>query len=288
MCWQIEHSIFHYYSRPIALGEQHIRLRPRADTRQQVLRFELDIRPPPSFLTNHTDSENNPMTTAWFEGNHQSLQLAARLKVQTSESNPFDFILTEPAMSHLPVAYQEPDRSLLGMYLILQQETSAKLQDFLKPVLVEAKYETIPFLDRLTMHIFSSLKRENRKHGNPRTPEETLQKGKGACRDYAWLYIVACRSLGLAARFVSGYHVPFSSRGKAELHSWAEVFLPGTGWIGFDPSLGLAVSNRHIALAASYDPARTAPSSGMFWGKDVKSRLEASITVSSREKPPQQ
>jgi len=283
MHWKVEHSISYRYSRPVALGAQHIRLRARADTRQQVLRFELDIRPPPPFLTNHTDSEDNATTTAWFQGNHQSLELAAHLEVQISDSNPFDFVLTEPAMSHLPVAYQEPDRSLLGMYLVLQQEVSAKLEGFLKPVLVEAKYETVPFLNRLAMHISNSLKREDRKYGNFRTPEETLQKGKGACRDYAWLYVVACRSLGLAARFVSGYHIPPSSREKPELHSWAEVFMPGAGWIGFDPSLGLAVSNRHIALAASYDPARTAPSSGMFWGKDVKSRLDTNITVSSLE-----
>jgi transglutaminase-like putative cysteine protease len=239
-------------------------------------------------LTNHTDSEDNPVTTAWFQGNHRSLEFVAQFEVHTSDSNPFDFVFTEPAMTRLPAAYQEPDRSLLDMYLIIQQEASAKLEDFLKPALIEVKYETIPFLNRLTTHIFSSLKRENRKYGNPRAPEETLQEGKGACRDYAWLYVVACRSLGLAARFVSGYHVPFSSQEEPELHSWAEVFLPGAGWIGFDPSLGLAVANRHIALTASYDPIRTAPSSGMFWGKDVRSRLDANITISSLEQFQQQ
>lgn len=283
MRWKIEHSLFYHYSRAIVLGAQNIRLRPRADTRQQVLRFELNIRPPPSFLTNHTDSENNAMTTAWFQGNYQSLELVAHLEVQTSDSNPFDFILTEPAMTRLPLVYPEPDRSLLGMYHAHEQDVSPELDEFLKPVLVQSKYETVPFLNRLSTHIFNSLKREDRKRGDPWTPEKTLQKGKGACRDYAWLYVIACRSLGLAARFVSGYLVPFSSRQKPELHSWAEVFMPGAGWIGVDPSLGLAVSNRHIALAASYDPARTAPSSGMFWGKDIKSRLETTITVNSLE-----
>ncbi|MFO7773683.1 MAG: transglutaminase family protein [Dehalococcoidia bacterium] len=283
MRWKIDHSLSYYYSQPIVLGTQNIRLRARADTRQQVLRFELNIKPSPSLLTNHTDSENNAMTTAWFQGEHQSLEIASHLRVETSDSNPFDFILTEPAMTHLPLTYQEPDRSLLGMYHVLHQEGSPELDDFLKPVLIQAEYETVPFLSRLSTHICNSLRRENRKRGDPWAPEKTLQKGKGTCRDYAWLYIVACRSLGLAARFVSGYHVPLSSRERPELHSWAEVFMPGAGWIGFDPSLGLVVSNRHIALAASYDPARTAPSHGMFWGKDIKSRLETAITINSLE-----
>ncbi len=283
MRWKIEHSLCYRYSEPIVLGVQNIRLRPRADTRQQVLRFELNIRPPPSFLTNHTDSENNAITTAWFQGNHQSLEIVAYIEVETSDSNPFDFILPEPAMDHLPLVYQEPDRSLLGMYRTLEQEVPPELDDFLKPVLIEAKHETVPFLNRLAVHISNSLKRENRERGDPWPPQKTLQKGKGSCRDYAWLYIVACRSLGLAARFVSGYHVPFSPREKPDLHSWAEIFMPGAGWIGFDPSLGLAASNRHIALAASYDPAHAAPSGGMFWGKNVGSKLETAITINSLE-----
>jgi len=283
MRWMVEHSLSYRYSQPIVLGVQNIRLRPRADTRQQVLRFELHIRPSPSFLTNHTDSENNAVTTAWFQGNHQTLEIAAHLEVATSDSNLFDFIIPEPAMNHLPVAYQEPARSLLGMYRTLEHEARPELDDFLKPVLIEAKHETVPFLNRLAVHISDNLKRENRKRGDPWPPQRTLQKGKGSCRDYAWLYVVACRSLGLAARFVSGYNVPFSPREEPELHSWAEVFMPGAGWIGFDPTLGLAASDHHIALAASYDPAHTAPSGGVFWGKNVRSRLETAITINSLE-----
>lgn len=283
MSWRIEHSLCYQYSQPVDLGAQSILLRPRSDVRQQVRHFELRIRPLPSFKTDYTDSENNAVTTAWFQGKQETLEILACSGVETNEGNPYSFILTEPEMTQLPLTYQEPDRSLLRMYTNLERQISPILDGFLKPILKETRYETVPFLNRLVTHIAGSSKREYRRHGEPRPPEETIQKGKGACRDYAWLYIVACRSLGLAARFVSGYYVPFNHRKKPELHSWVEVFLPGAGWIGFDPSLGLAVTNRHIVLAASYDPFRTIPLRGRFSSKKATSRLKTALTINPLE-----
>jgi transglutaminase-like putative cysteine protease len=277
MRWRIEHALSYQYSKPVALDAQTIRLRPRLETRQQVSRFELDIQPKPSFLTHHTDIENNVLTTAWFEGAYPELRIVASSEVELTEGNPYDFILTEPAMTKLPVSYQ--DMPLLGAYTTLDREPLPALDDFLKPVLLEAKKETVPFLNGLLGHIFNNVKRKERQDGSPWAPEKTLEKGYGACRDLAWLYVVACRSLGLAARFVSGYHVPFNPRKKPELHAWAEVFLPGAGWLGFDPSLGAAVAERYIAIAASYDPTLTLPTSGSFWGTGVKSVLKTAITI---------
>jgi len=279
MRWRIEHALSYRYSRPVALDTQTIRLRPRLDSRQQVPKFELDIRPKPSFLTRYNDPENNLLTTAWFEGTHPKLEIIARSEVELTDHEPYDFILTEPAMTKLPLVYQEPLMSLLGVYTSLDKEASPILKEFLKPVLLEAKNETVPFLNGLAVYIFKRLKRKERKNENPWAPEKTLEKGQGACRDLAWLYVVACRSLGLAARFVSGYHVPFNPRKKPELHAWAEVFLPGAGWVGFDSGFGTAVSERYIALAASYDPALTLPTDGKFWGTGVKSVLKAAITI---------
>jgi transglutaminase-like putative cysteine protease len=277
MRWRIEHALTYRYSKPVALDAQTIRLRPRLDSRQQVPQFELNIRPEPSFLTHYSDLENNLLTTAWFEGTHPELQIAASSEVELSDHEPYNFILTEPAMTKLPISY--PDMPLLGVYTTLDKEVSPTLKDFLKPVRLEANHETVPFLNGLLTYIFERLKRKERQDGDPWAPEKTLEKGKGACRDLAWLYVVACRSLGLAARFVSGYHVPFNPRKKPELHAWAEVFLPGAGWLGFDPSLGQAVAERYIAIAASYDPALTLPTSGAFWGTGVKSVLKTAITI---------
>ena len=279
MRWKIEHSLNYTYSQPVVLDTQVIHLRPRNTVRQRVVSFKLDIHPRPSFRTNHVDAENNAVTTAWFQGEHGGLELAASSRVETYDINPYDFILTDPAMTQVPFSYPEPERSLLALYIPCEEKVSAVLSDFLKPILITAKYETVPFLMNLTNQVYGGFKRRERKHGDPWEPAHTIEKGRGACRDLAWLFVNACRCLGLAARFVSGYYAPFNSRKKPELHAWAEVFLPGAGWIGFDPSLGLAVSERHIALAASYDPNLTLPTGGAFWGRDVSSRLDASIEI---------
>jgi transglutaminase-like putative cysteine protease len=278
MRWRVEHALSYRYSKPVALDAQTIRLRPRLDSRQQVPKFELDIQPKPSFLTHYSDPENNLLATAWFEGAHPKLEIIARSEVELTDHDLYDFILTEPAATRLPISYPKSLMSLLRAYTSLDREASPVIREFLKPVILEAKNETIPFLNGLAIYIFKKLKRKERKNENPWAPEKTLEKGQGACRDLAWLYVAACRSLGLAARFVSGYHVPFNPRKKPELHAWAEVFLPGTGWIGFDPSLGLTVAERYIAIAASYDPALTLPTSGSFWGTGVKSVLKTAIT----------
>ena len=110
-----------------------------------------------------------------------------------------------------------------------------------------------------------------------------IKEGKGACRDLTWLYLTSCRSVGLAARFISGYHLPFNVRKKPELHAWCEVFLPGAGWLGFDPNLGMAISERHVAVATSFNPVMTLPTSGTFWGKDSKSNLKANISIHTLE-----
>lgn len=279
MRWRIKHALSYRYSKPVALDTQTIRLRPRLDSRQQLPKFELDIQPKPSFLTHYSDPENNLLTTAWFQGTHPELQILAYSEVELSDREPYDFILTEPAMTKLPPTYSEPLMSLLSVYTSLDKEASPALNEFLKPVLLEAKNETVLFLNGLAVSIFKRFKRRERKNDNPWAPDKTLEKRQGACRDLAWLYVVACRSLGLAARFVSGYHVPFNPRKKPELHAWAEVFLPGAGWVGFDPGFGTAVSERYIAIAASYDPALTLPTSGAFWGTGVKSVLKTAITL---------
>jgi len=258
---------------------QIIRLRPRSDTRQQVLNFDLAIMPSPSFITHHTDTENNALVTAWFKGTQEELYISANSEVVTEDRNPYDFIITESEMNHLPLVYQEPARTSLALYTTNRRKNNQILREFLKPILVQAKYETVPFLSELATYISKTFKKVDRKYGNPWSPEKTIKEGKGACRDLAWLYIVSCRSLGLATRFVSGYYLPINPRKKPELHAWCEVFLPGAGWLGLDPNLGTAVSERHVAIATSYDPVMTLPTSGTFWGKGTKSNLKTSIVM---------
>jgi len=280
MHWIIEHTLKYRYSKPTALDAQTIRLQPKNDSRQHLLKFDLDIQPAPAFLTNHIDIENNAVSTAWFKGTYSELQITASSEVELNDYNPFDFIITEPSLTQIPVSYPASYIPLIEAYASTLKTNSPILDTFLKSVLEQANNETIPFLSGLVSHIFNHFKRRERKDGDPWPPEKTIEQGRGACRDLAWLFIAACRSLGLASRFVSGYHVPFNVRKKPELHAWAEIFLPGAGWIGFDPSLGLMVAERYIVISTSYDPALTMPTSGTFWGKGTKTKLETSITIS--------
>jgi transglutaminase-like putative cysteine protease len=280
MHWRIEHTLSYHYSKPIVLDVQTIRLQPRNDTRQQLIQFNLNIQPSPTYISKHSDIENNDITTAWFKGTHNELQITATSEVELKDYNPFDFIITEPSLTKIPISYPKYYIPLIEAYISTNNHSSSILDDFLKPVIVQSNNETIPFLTGLVTHIYKYFKHRERPDGAPWPPEKTIEQERGACRDLAWIFIVACRSLGLASRFVSGYHVPFNVRKKPELHAWAEIFLPGAGWIGFDPSLGLMVTERYIIISASYEPALTIPTSGTFWGKDTKAALKTSITIS--------
>jgi transglutaminase-like putative cysteine protease len=281
MRWRIEHSLIYQYSKPVALDIQTIRLTPRQDDRQQLSQYNLSLSPKASFITNYTDCENNSLTTAWFTGKHSQFELTADMEVEVQSQNPYDFILTSTEMTRLPIFYKEPERSFLDLYIAVEDETAIMLKNYFKPVLIQSQYQTVPFLNNIVGYIFDNFKSEKRKYGQARSPEKTISMRKGTCRDLAWLFVLTCRSLGIAARFVSGYQAPFNPRKIPELHAWSEVYLPGAGWSGFDPSQGLAISDRYITLAASYTPLLTQVTTGQFWGTGIKSDLQSSITIKS-------
>jgi len=199
--------------------------------------------------------------------------------VETLRNNPFDWIVTHgPAMS-LPVSYPEAEqRSLAG---------SRDATDVPPPVAAwaaerarEVDGRVTDFLMHLADTIHHGFQHVGRLEGEALPPATTLAERRGACRDTALLYVAACRSLGLAARFVSGYsmhHPPEVT--EHELHAWAEVYVPGGGWRGYDPSLGLAVADGHVVLAASPDPRLAAPFSGHYRGTGVGSRMTYAVNL---------
>lgn len=279
MRWKIEHTLSYHYSRPVSLDAQTIRMKPRFDTRQQLIDYNIVFYPQPDQITHYTDIENNILTTAWFKEEYEELRITTCSDIEVNESNPYEFIIVEPSLTVLPLVYPEPEGALIGCYTSLDKNPSETLKSFIRPILLEAQNQTVPFLSGLAMTIFKSFTRAKRKSGAPWEPDKVIKTARGACRDFALLYVITCRSLGLAARFVSGYYVPYNKKNRPELHAWAEVYLPGAGWLGYDPSLGLAVTSRHITLVASYDPALTLPASGKFWGADVGSALKTEIAI---------
>jgi len=278
MRYSILHSLNYSYSRPVFIEPQTVRLRPRSDSLQQVIEFKLDVIPVPDGISEHIDQECNNTTTLWFSGQYQNLSISAKSEVEVATINPFNFIVTDNDFLTVPVVYPQSHRQYLHPYLS-HQHPSPELDEFIKPVIEETGGETIPFLVRLTSRIHEEFDRLVRETGAPKAPKETITKRNGTCRDLAVLFMAGCQVAGLAARFVSGYRWSEDLAEKHNLHAWSEVYIPGAGWRGFDPSIGLAVTNQHVAVATAANPVDAAPVSGTYKGTGIKSKLEYDVTI---------
>jgi transglutaminase-like putative cysteine protease len=278
MRYNISHRLNYSYSMPAFLEPHTVRLRPRCDSLQQVIRFELDAVPTPQGVSEHIDQECNNAATLWFSGQHKTLSISAKSEVEVLPVKPFNYIVTENGFLNLPATYSQSCQYHLQSYLSRRCESS-QIDDFVQPITEEAKGETISFLVRLASRIHEQFDKVMRETGAPMAPEETIAKGKGTCRDLAVLFMESCRAVGIAARFVSGYRWDEGLAEKHNLHAWSEVYIPGGGWRGFDPIIGLAVTDRHIAIAAAANPVDAAPVSGTFRGTGVRSELEYNVSV---------
>jgi transglutaminase-like putative cysteine protease len=275
---EISHTSVYAFSRPVFLEPHTVRLRPRCDASQHLIRFALEIEPAPAGLSEGLDVEGNSTAHVWFDGSTDRLSVVARIAVETLRENPFDYILDDPAIACLPMPYPVDLRALLEPCLSREGPGPA-IDRFARAIADETEMRPLPFLMALTRRISQTCRVALREEGEPQPPEVTLAEQRGACRDLAVVFMEACRALGLAARFVSGYQEGDPAGGTRDLHAWAEVYLPGGGWRGYDPTLGLAVADRHVALAASAHPRLAAPISGTFRGAGASSRLQAHIQL---------
>jgi transglutaminase-like putative cysteine protease len=228
------------------------------------------------------------------------LRIETNFVVETLRANPFDFLLLVDSSS-LPVTFTAAERRLAAYYAT-PAEHSAAVGDFARQIARESGSATMSFLTTLAATIHGNWQIVSRATGEPWAAEHTFRERQGACRDLAVLFNEACRSQGLPARFVSGYcdaaappadaeedpkkgdSLLFDHeqrRAKNELHAWSEVYLPGGGWRGFDPSIGLAVGHQHVALAAGRLPRDAAPVEGAFRGDGVVSQLNTFVEVLS-------
>ena len=292
MFFRIQHRLSYTYDRPVFLEPMTLRLTPRQDGSQRLLEHQLRLVDPPAGQTRVLEPDGTDAMVAWFQQERDHLTIEVDMLVETLRSNPFDWILTHWEAQHLPVAYPEADaRSLAGC---LQDQTDPTVRAWAQAIADLADGSATAFLSALADDIHHGFHHVGRLEGEPTSAAETLATLTGACRDTAMLFIAACRSQGLAARFVSGYsmhHPPEVS--EHELHAWAEVYLPGGGWRGFDPSLGLAVADGHVVLAAAPDHHLAAPVSGRYRGTGVGSslayliRLQAAASREELEGSPQ-
>jgi transglutaminase-like putative cysteine protease len=281
----IRHAIQYQYRSAVFLEPLTLRLRPRSDVFQRLVSFDLAILPRPAGRSDGVDLEGNSITSLWFDGTCSQLSILATSRVETLCTNPFRFIITDQSASKVPAGYQDETKSLLEPYLHRIDPCEA-LDEFAADALRETDGQTVSFLSALTGLIAGRFEKIVRMTGSPRRPSVTLEQGRGACRDLAVLFMDLCRSVGLASRFVSGYTEADQSGVQRELHAWAEVYLPGGGWRGFDPTLGLAVADRHVVAAASPVPEGASPMAGTFRGDAAGSMMNYEVSVvADIEKP---
>ncbi|MET0534257.1 MAG: transglutaminase family protein [Steroidobacter sp.] len=267
----LNHVTHYRYDRRVSLGPQLIRLRPAPHSRTRILSYSQRITPAEHFINWQQDPEANYLARVVVPDKTSEFRIEIELVAEMAVLNPFDFFLDAYA-EHVPFDYQPAERRELAPYLVTQAST-ARFAKYLAAIPRE-RTRTIDFLVALNQRLAQDIRYLIRMEPGVQTPEETLTCAAGSCRDSAWLLVQLLRHCGLAARFVSGYLIQLVADVKSldgpsgppadftDLHAWCEVYLPGAGWIGFDPTSGLMAGEGHIPLACTPEPSSAAPVTG--------------------------
>ncbi|GAA4322718.1 transglutaminase family protein [Pigmentiphaga soli] len=282
----LKHVTRYRYDRLVTLAPQVVRLRPAPHCRTPILAYSMTVEPGRHFVNWQQDPFANYLARLTFPEKTAEFVVTVDLVADMSVYNPFDFFL-EPSAETFPFAYDEKLGHELAPYLA-KGPLSPLLKDFLAQVDVSRQRST-DFLVALNRQVQRAVAYLIRMEPGVQTPEQTLQRGAGSCRDSGWLLVQLLRHLGLAARFVSGYLIQLAPdvrpldgpAGAAadftDLHAWCEVYLPGAGWVGLDPTSGLFAGEGHIPLAATPEPGSAAPVAGSVDKAEVEFSHEMEV-----------
>ena len=282
----LNHKTHYRYDRPVLLGPQTIRLRPAPHTRTPILAYSLKVLPKNHFINWQQDPQANYLARCVFPERTTEFSVEVDLVAEMAIFNPFDFFL-EPYAEQIPFIYEDSLARELRPYLEAEVP-GPRLAAFLSQV-PRVPTRTLDFLVNLNQRVQRDIGYVIRLEHGIQTCDQSLALGTGSCRDSAWLLVQILRNLGLAARFVSGYLIQLTADVKplegpagasmdfTDLHAWTEVFLPGAGWVGFDPTSGLLAGEGHIPLACTPDAGSAAPISGPL--EFCKTDFSFSMTV---------
>ncbi len=283
----LNHVSHYRYDRPVHLGPQVVRLRPAPHSRTRILSYSLRVEPATHFINWQQDPQANYLAHLVFPDKTTSFRIEVDLVAEMAVLNPFDFFL-EPAAEQFPFTYTAAMATELAPYLV-KLPVTPMFAEYLAEI-PRVKRNTNDVLVELNQRLQRDIGNLIRKEPGVQTPEQTLQKASGSCRDSGWLLVQLLRHLGLAARFVSGYLIQLKSDVKSldgpsgtevdftDLHAWCEVYLPGAGWIGLDPTSGLFAGEGHIPLACSPDPGSAAPVEGAIDECETEFEHKMSVT----------
>ena len=263
--YKIFHRTYYNFSAVVSLGPHALLLRPREG---HELRIESSILKltPTATLRWHRDVEDNSVAIATFDSPANQLLIESEVIIQQFNEAPLDFLVADYATDY-PFAYTPEDSVLLSPYMNVTDTAGGSLSDWVANIWQSEQLQTYALLQRVCVHINQTLSYQLREEPGVQTAAETLSRGTGSCRDFANLFMEAARYLGFASRFVSGYlHAPPSTVNFGATHAWAEVYIPGAGWKGFDPTIGEIVGTNHIAVAVARLPESVPPIAGSFVG----------------------
>jgi len=274
----LNHVTHYKYDRPVQLGPQTIRLRPAPHSRSTVVSYSLKVEPAAHFINWQQDPFANYQARLVFPGKTTEFKVTVDVVLEMAVYNPFDFFL-EPSAEKFPFEYEPALAQELAPYLA-REPASPIFKEYLDRIDRTPK-ATIDFLVGINQQLQNDIRYLIRMEPGVQTPEETLKNASGSCRDSGWLLVQLLRHCGLAARFVSGYLIQLTPDVKSldgpsgtavdftDLHAWCEVYLPGAGWIGLDPTSGLLAGEGHLPLACTPQPSGAAPIEGLVDDAEV-------------------